>query len=303
MPVQFDPIQTAPWNAKKGIIVRGYSPLGLYPMKSFQHKDAAFVVGKDLVFSLVRFEDCEIDDYYLDNEWLSPFEIKLIGALTVSVNPFQVGKVFPYPLPWSIKVEDDSELHLGDENIWQDFEEFLKNKINETPNPFNDPTPLPAFASGQNYDLHERAHESNRQNEIFENIDIEDHLLIRGLGALVKGNLLKRHYIFHTEACISAHIAMEATLHLILRRLKKIKNNPSNEDASKYLAKQLKQKNYPTKYFEEYYEDRIKAVHPENRFGTFPDAPLSADDFYDLCDDLIGVYDFLITGNTEIGML
>lgn len=28
-----------------------------------------------------------------------------------------------------------------------------------------------------------------------------------------------------------------------------------------------------------------------------------ADDFYDLCDDLIDVYDFLITGNTEIGML
>jgi hypothetical protein len=46
-------------------------------------------------------------------------------------------------------------------------------------------------------------------------------------------------------------------------------------------------------YFEEFYEARIKTMHPSSRFGIFPVAPLEADDFYFLRRGLIEVYHWL----------
>jgi hypothetical protein len=40
-------------------------------------------------------------------------------------------------------------------------------------------------------------------------------------------------------------------------------------------------------YFEEYYQARIKTMHPSSRFGIFPVAPLEADDFVFLRSGLI----------------
>ena len=55
-------------------------------------------------------------------------------------------------------------------------------------------------------------------------------------------------------------------------------------------------------YFEDYYEDRIKIVHPASQFGVFPGAALGVDDVWFLRRTLIHLYDFLVTGNVKEDM-
>jgi hypothetical protein len=50
------------------------------------------------------------------------------------------------------------------------------------------------------------------------------------------------------------------------------------------------------KYYEEFYEDRIKAVHPNSRFGPAKFTPLYVDDLFMLYNDLLRTFEFLITG-------
>ena len=98
---------------------------------------------------------------------------------------------------------------------------------------------------------------------------------------------------------MSLYVAMEASLHIILRRLGETMQNPSNRDASKYLGEVFESRYVPERYFESYYEDRIAAIHPSSRRGVFPDAPLAADDYFDLYDQMCSLYDFLLTGTVR----
>ncbi len=285
------------WNIKKGILIRAYMPIGFYPAKTFSIPNSAFVIGDDLIFSAVQFNEVE-KDYYIEREWLKPEEIKLLAALALAV-PTDSGKIYAYPHPLSFKIKDEN-YNLSNTDVLKQIKANLIVRLKKEKNSsFWHSVNLPAIMGGPDYKFNENAYSLNRQNEIFELTHINDHLLIRGLGAFLKGDLLSVHHIFHTEACISMHIAMEATLQIILRRLKKTMQNPSNKDASIYLGEKFNSKYIPEKYFEDYYSDRILAVHPSNRFGTFPDAPLCSDDFYDLYEDLKTVYDFLITGNIQ----
>ena len=285
------------WNLKKGLLVRAYMPIGFYPKKALTIPSSAFIIEDDLIFSAVRFETIELENYYIDREWLKPEEIKLLSALALAVTD-DYGKVYSYPHPLGFKIED-KDYALSNKTTIEQIKNALILSLQKEKNIFWQTVDPPPIFGGPKYKFNENAHDIKRQLEIHKSIDLKDHLLIRGLGAFIKGDLLSAHHIFHTEACISLHIAMEATLQLILRRLKTTMQNPSNKDASKYLGQALNSKYVSEKYFEDYYSNRILAVHPSNRIGTFPDAPLSEDDFCDLYEQLRPVFDFLITGNIQ----
>jgi hypothetical protein len=293
-----------------GILLRYYSSVGWYPAQTLNHKDASLVVENDLIFSAVRFNEVSLEDYFPEREWLKPEEIRLLASVALSL-PEGCGKVFFYPSNWSYALLDTGD-DLRGEEVLQDLKKRILLEVANIEkersfsgeedmlfclSSFVDLPPPPIFG-GNRYYIKEVAADVSRQKEIFEAIDIEDYLLIRGLGALLKGDILQAHSIFHTEACISLHIAMEATLQLILKRLRKDITNPSNKDASKFIGDVFGE-DYPEHYFQDYYEDRIKAVHPVNRFGIYPDAPLASDDFYDLYGPLRAIFDFLITGNVR----
>jgi hypothetical protein len=285
------------WNLQEGIIVRAYMPLGYYPKKALIHRDSSFVLDKKLIFSAARFKVVEIEEYYIEKEWIIPKEIKLLSSIALSVDD-EKGKVYAYPHPMSYKIKDIG-YDLSDIGTLSDFKSGLLQKLKDAKCSFWQTCYPPPALGGPEYQINENADDLSRQLEIYNAIALEDHLLIRGLGAFLKGDLLSVHHIFHTEACISLHIAMEATLQIILRRLRKKIHNPSNKDASEYICEVFQSQYTPEHYFEDYYTDRIVAVHPSNRIGTFPDAPLSADDFYDLYEQLRSVYDFLITGRVR----
>ena len=285
------------WNLKEGILLRAYMPLGFYPKNALNSPNSSFVVDNNLIYSVTRFKDVEIESYYIEREWIVPEEIQLLSAIALSVED-DYGKVFAYPHPVGFKLKDE-EYDLSDKRTLEEFGQILLKSLKNDAKKFWLTVDPPIALGGPEYKFNENAYDVNRQIEIYNSIDLRDHLLIRGLGAFLKGDLLSAHHIFHTEACISLHIAMEATLQIILRRLRNTIQNPSNKDASKYICEVFQSQYIPEHYFEDYYTDRIVAVHPSNRVGTFPDAPLAADDFADLYEELRSVYDFLLTGKVR----
>jgi hypothetical protein len=156
---------------------------------------------------------------------------------------------------------------------------------------------LPPSNGGPKYDLRRVGIDYQLQSKVYASANKDDYLAIRGLSTLIKSVMLSTHYQFFEEATTTLFIALDASFSMVLRELKRqgIKN-PSSSDAMKYIHNAFYDIYRADKYFEEYYEGRIKTVHPESRFGVFPHAPLMADDFFDLKDDLLEVYTFLLTG-------
>ena len=284
------------------ILVRAYSPLGFYPAEVMSHPEGVLVLDDDLIFSAVPEREIDVRPFP-ERIWVHPTELRLLAAVTLSVQ-HRHGKVYTYPDVMPVRVDVEEDQSLED----QSTQEFLRSQLIEElsarssdHNPlFYTPVPRPPHFSGHTYSFNKNAVDVNHQREVFESIDLDDDLLVRGLGALLKGEPLNVHHIFHTEACMSLYVAMEAAMHIVLRRLQNQMDNPSSRDASQYIADAFGNSSAPDQWFEEYYNDRIRTVHPNSRhFGVFPYAPLAADDYYDLYDQLRSLYDFLITGRID----
>lgn len=156
----------------------------------------------------------------------------------------------------------------------------------------------PPKYSGDKYQFSNEAFIPDLFDKIYTSIDPNDHLLIRGLSALIKSQMLQRHPLFLEEAILTLFVSLEASFRLVLRKLKTdgIKE-PTSRDAHNFIDETFNNNKFGSgKYFEIYYERRIKSMHPESRFGVYPHAPLMADDFYDLYDDLLDVFTYLICG-------
>jgi hypothetical protein len=50
------------------------------------------------------------------------------------------------------------------------------------------------------------------------------------------------------------------------------------------------------RYFQEFYDNRTRTLHPGSRLGDFPYAPLAADDYNHLRSVLPGIFGYLVTG-------
>ena len=156
---------------------------------------------------------------------------------------------------------------------------------------------MPKDTGGPDYDLRTEGINYDLATNIYNNIDTNDSLVIRGIYTLIKAGMLKTHYQFLEEAIYSLFITMEVSYRLVLRELKNQGNkNPTSQDAMTYIQDAFYDIHRVDKYFEYYYEGRIMSLHPESRFGIHPHAPLAVDDCYELFNDMIEVYAFLICG-------
>ena len=74
------------------------------------------------------------------------------------------------------------------------------------------------------------------------------------------------------------------------------RENPTALDAGALIdAEVFNHRHGPGGYFGDFYEDRIKTMHPSSRFGVFPVPPLGADNYLFLRHALVEVYYWLIT--------
>lgn len=284
---------------KDGIIVRPYLPVGLYSSAHFAHRDARMVIRDDVIYSAVRFRPVELDDYVLEREWVTTVEVRLLAALVLAVP--ELGRITPYPYPRFLRVDDRGE-DLSDDAVAESLGGMLVEWMEDQDYDFWLTVDRPPIHGGPPYRFHSNAGDTEKQMEVFEAILPDDHLMLRGLGAILKAGLLDRHHLFHTEACMSLYVAMEASLHIILQHLGQSMPNPSNEDASRFVAEIFESRHVPKKYFEGFYENRVMAVHPNSRYGAFPEVPLMADDYYELDRQMRGLYDFFLTGTIHESM-
>lgn len=239
---------------------------------------------------------------------LNPTETKLYGALMLAVDR-EISYVSFYPYPHTVPIQCTSSI-TNTQWLIETIKEELSNKLTEgdilhpgysfparNSYKYASDIAMPKIANGPDYDFRAEGINYELAKNIYNSIDINDSLVIRGIYTLIKGAMLTSHHQFIEEAIYSLFITMEASYRIVLRELKKQGvNNPTSQDAMLYINDAFYDKNRVNKYFEEYYEGRIMSLHPESRFGIHPHAPLAVDDCYELFNDMIEVYAFLICG-------
>ena len=113
---------------------------------------------------------------------------------------------------YTLELERNS---LNNKNLENIVMPFIKKKMNTRKDfPF-DYTVLPQFISNMDYQFNYKAKNKKRQLQLFNAINLENKMLIRGLDTLLKSNVLFRHPQFLVEACSLLHISMEVSFHLV----------------------------------------------------------------------------------------
>lgn len=287
-------------------VVRLLLPIGMYPAKSIMLNESAIYVSEDICFSIApRSKDKISDEYYSEVEWAEITELRLYAAIMLCIDR-DCGYCSIYPFP-SAHYLDISNLEFNDTNL-----EHIRNlliaeidapdrqipgyqhKISNNYRASSFPS-LPKIRGGKEYVFYSNGVRNDLMVDIYNNFDLKDYLLIRGVAILIRSAMLSRSG-FTEEAAISAFISLDASFNIVLRILRNSGvQNPTSEEAMEFISKTF-YSDVEGKYFEYYYEQRIKTFHPDSRFGIFPHAPLFADDYSDLFNQLLELYAYFVCG-------
>jgi hypothetical protein len=233
---------------------------------------------------------CVDDDMpYSEMDWLALDELRYIGSIFLCELWEEQALRF-YPITYYWPTINRKELDLTKSTTGAAIRDLVILEINR-PTRGN-------YLGGQDTNLQqclthryslieENCVDLSRQPAIWRNIKTNNHLLLGGLSALLKSDMLARYPEFIEEATISCFIALEVSFRLILKRLtlEGVKN-PNAKDAALWLHdhfdKYLGFEAPVERYFQEFYDQRVMTLHPASRFGELPYAPLMVDDFYHL---------------------
>lgn len=265
------------------------SPLGVYPDHSIILKDAAFIVNSDLCFSIVRI--VEEDWGFSEVDSLSPLDIPLFGSLLLS----RAG--YPYPVS-GVELEAATQELLNSDCIAECRQHLLAH-IEEEKTHARPATAvhMPPASGGHPYETYSFGDVREKVLDCMARLESADAVIVRGVGSLLKAQMAWTHGEFADAACIYLWIALDAAHSLTLRKLRESGvQNPTSKDASAYFNTVVGFETPWEKFFEEDYENRIRAIHPENRFGAEARPQFLADDFYELRHLLIPYFGYLITG-------
>lgn len=276
---------------RRGTIIRPMSQLGIYWSTSAALDHAAYVVRDDLIFTACHFDqDQNESEFYTEHDEPMPEEVRLYASLALAVG-VERGFMVQYPDMFSIRVDDQP--CLADETTVKELDLLLRKALSaNSPRAMGDPPLPPSSYTHFHWPLPVAS-----QRTIYENVDPTDALLIRGLATLLKSSMLHMHRAFAEEANYPLWISLDASLSIIFEILRADGNlNPNAFDAQTYVHDVFGEPQSGLKYFEEFYQDRITTMHPQNRFGTFAFAPLGHDEFYWLHSGLREVYRYIILG-------
>jgi len=287
--------------------VRILSPKGVYPEKSIILNGAGYISDPEISFIITHYEkntgdSGHINESYSEVEWLNPSEAKIIACIMFAVDRDENYCSF-YP-------------HLSTETLNISTKNFNLEWIRNHVKPLLTATlvadtlkakksryvsyadiELPPILGGTLYDFRSTGIDYTLAKELFNCINLDDSLLIRGITTYIKAEMLSKHHQFMESAIYSIFITLEVSFRLVLRTLKaQGVVNPSSEDAMKYIHDSFNDVFRAEKYFEDYYKNRVMSLHPESRYGIFSNAPLAVDDYFFLTRDMIEIYAFLICG-------
>lgn len=280
-------------NPSKQVRVRICSPLGFYPPHSIKIPGARLLVEEDIIVSAVQVEPAATHrigiEHFSDLEFLALEETRFLAAIALAVHPDD-GMIYTYPLTEHVDVafgfDDHALIEVARQHV----------ALSSEPERLRLGTVPPPAGGGPAYERREVGLDVARVLDVVTAMRLSDHLLMRGLGALLRADMCWRHQEIAEAAVIQLYIALEASFQAILRALREDGlPNPSALDAGAFIDKVFNPGMDTGSYFEDYYEGRIKTMHPSSRFGVFAFAPLEADDYYFLRHGMVEVYHWLIT--------
>src|SRR5438270_6468183 len=279
---------------ERGLQVRLMSPLGSYPADTFTHRMSALVVSPEICFSVVRLKGKDWSFSEVDN--LTPLEIPLLGSIVPSGDagdPY----IYPYPTQQTFLLETAADEDFEVQSISK-CKNFLLERLKQISSQACNAglSHRPPAMGGAPYRLIASQHSDRERCANYDRLEVAGPVVLRGVSALIKAHMAWRHGECGEAAGIFLWISLDAAYSLILKRLRESGViNPSSKDAARYFEKISGYDTEWEKFFEDDYENRIRAIHPENRFGAEARPQFLAGDFYELNDMLVPLFQSLIS--------
>lgn len=248
------------------------SPLGSYPEESLISGQGCIFVSDRLCFSALRFWRRSQLETYSEVDRLGSAEVRLLAAAMLAAKSHYV-TIKPYPfysltvsVPPRTKISSrETRVKLGD-NLLKQFKRQLG-----APYAFpSEPLHAPPALGGRPYNTLQEL-DWNRCKSLLGSISLSDKLLIRGLGALLKANMLLHFVEFAEAAGMQLFVALEASFRLFLRELaRQGVSSPTNVAAGNFIHNAFGVTTPAEGYFVEDYEKRIMTLHPERVRSRIP---------------------------------
>lgn len=279
-----------------GTTIAAMSPVGIYWQEGPQLPSAAYVNAGDLIFTACHFSDDHLpEEFYTEFDDPRVEQIRLNAALMLSLD-FDRGLALPAAT--SDRMEINEQPDLSDRSVLHEIESLVRDELPKAHLWKGFLPPIPPCVGGPSYDFRAEDPPIELQRQIWTAIDLQDYTLMRGIAALLQGETMFRS-TFRAEALYSLFVSLDASFSIVMRQLKAAGHtSPSAYDAAEFIESAFNDPPSGMRYFEEFYDDRIRAFHPESRFGTFPYLPLSVSEGYQLARALRAVWRFLVLGRT-----
>jgi hypothetical protein len=272
------------------------SPIGVYPHQNFTSPSCCLAVADEFCFSIVRLQDEWKHGSFSEIDSLLPIEIPLLSAFLLATDEDD-RYLELYPTHQTIYLRSRPEQAISEEVMAEAREWFRaylgRGKLESA---LADVAHRPPLIGGSKYELVESSKRDAARIAILQLLEKADPVTLRGLSSLIKANMAWNHRELNEAACISLWISLDAIHSLILQRLKAQGNrDPKSKDASDYIAAAYGIE-IEDSIFADDYSNRIRAIHPDNRFGAEARPQFLADDFYELRHFVIELFHYLVTG-------
>lgn len=173
---------------KTGTIVRAYSPSGHYWRDNLSLPSALYINKEDLIFSACHFDENQHKGaFYTEFDQPMIEKVRLLTALILPIG-YNYGTVLPYPLYHSCRI--DSRADLREFVISKEIIDSMSSSFTEKNLLARKDGPYPPKFWGPKYKFRDQNSPVALQKKIFDAIDLQDSVLMRGLSCLVKSSTL-----------------------------------------------------------------------------------------------------------------
>jgi hypothetical protein len=285
-----------PFLAQPRYRVTPFKATGAYPRGSFGTSTARFFADDKVVFAITPDVTWsrEGDLPYSEVDWMQPELVRLLGAL-MFCERFTDRRCRFYPVV-------HGDFFVGARAFDFDHAESMRAVRNAVVGiaPFTSPS---AELPDSQMDGLFRASDLNIRwiRRYWHAISPNNLVLMRAIQAMVKCDMLTNFQEFQEEAGIAMFIAMDATFELVLRHLRSLGvKSPSAIDAGIWFHQTFDgPMGFPlpesARFFSEFYDLRVRTIHPGSRHGDSPYATLAIDDRIHLRQALPGALGYLLT--------
>ena len=278
-----------------------FRPLGMYPRGTICTPTGLFHADEDIVFAVTRGTTWWAKGDHLpysEVDWMEPELVRLLAAMLLAEQPYGVRPGF-YPMSYGGFVLNEQAVNLTDARTASAVKKALLNTVNNRL--WKQIQAMWMQCIGQKFVLFDqRELDVEEVSALSDAIRTDNHLLMRGVQALIKSDMLGAHPEFQEEGAIATFIALDASFQMVLRLLRANGNpNPSAKDAGTWIYETFDKLleihgGADIKYYEGFYDSRVKTMHPGSRFGDMPYAPVMVGDRYHLRESLSGVFAYLV---------